>query len=84
MYDVLVLPPARAAPLADQLVQGEADPGHHERQAREQDLGVPGGRRIVVPRGAVHTLHTQHKWPVILNSLFCQMIAASPLLMWSP
>jgi hypothetical protein len=58
MYDVLVLPPVRGAPLADQLVQGEADPGRHEGQAREQYLGVPWGRRIVVPRGAVHTLHT--------------------------
>ncbi len=80
---MLVLPPVRGAPLADQLVQGEADPGHHEGQAREQDLGVTGGRRIVVPRGAVHTLHTTQE-PVILTSLFSEMIAASHLLMWSP
>jgi hypothetical protein len=79
---VLVLPPVRGAPLADQLVQGEADPGHHEGQAREQDLGVTGGRRIVVPRGAVHTLHTTQR-PVSLTSLFFEMIAASPLLVWS-
>jgi hypothetical protein len=62
---VLVLPPVRGAPLTDQLVQGEADPGRHEGQAGEQDLGVPGGRRIVVPWGAVHTLQIT-QWPVIL------------------
>jgi hypothetical protein len=66
---VLVLAPVRGAPLADQLVQGEADPGRHEGQAGEQDLGVTGGRRIVVPRGAVHTLHTT-QGSVILTSLF--------------
>ncbi len=66
---MLILAPVRGAPLADQLVQGEADPGRHEGQAREQDLGVTGGRRIIVPRGAVHTLHTTQR-PVTLTSLF--------------
>jgi len=55
MYDKLL---RAVVPLGDQLVEGNADPGDHEGQTGEQDLGVPWGRRVVVLRGTVHALYT--------------------------